>query len=111
MTNLIDKRTKLRIMKKNNKLMYNLYKFHLLDDKYIYILSFLLILYFTFRFYTLRNKKSKDVDNMADVKFNKKYDSYSIKNNTKLSENNYLEKYMKMPNKVRPIPNKIINYM
>ena len=111
MTDLIDKRTKLKIMKKNSKFMYKFYKIHLKSDKYIHILFLLLLLYFAIRYYIIKNKKSKDIDNMADIKYDKNYDSYSIKNNTKLSENNYLEKYMKMPTKVRPVPNKIINNM
>ena len=36
---------------------------------------------------------------------------YRIKNNSKLSENNYLEKYrMQNQTRVTPVPNKVIQY-
>ena len=44
--------------------------------------------------------------------YKKKYDTFRIKNGSKLSENNYLEKYrMQKPTRVTPIPNHVIqNY-
>jgi len=111
MTNLIDKRTQLRILKKNNKFMYKFYILHLKSDKYIFLLFLLLIIYLAVRYFKSKCVEEYVVDNMADIKYNKKYNTYSIKNNSKLSENNYLEQYRKMQTKVRPVPNNIIRYL
>ena len=35
------------------------------------------------------DNNEEDVDYMSDVNYKKKYDSYRIKNGSKLSENNY----------------------
>ena len=112
MTNLIDKRTQLRILKKNNKFMYKFYILHLKSGKYILLLFLLLMLYFAIRYFKLKyseDNNEEDVDYMSDINYNKKYDSYRIKNGSKLSENNYLEKYrMQKQTKVTPVPNKVI---
>jgi hypothetical protein len=113
MTNLIDKKTQMMILKKNNKFMYKFYILHLKSGKYIFMVALLLMLYLAYRYFAVKSKCNKDteeVDNMADIKFKKNYQSYSIKNGSKLAENNYLEKYRKMPTRVRPVPNKVINY-
>jgi len=113
MTNLIDKRTHLKILKKNNKFMYKFYILHLKSDKYILLLFLLLLLYMAIRYFKLSysyNYNKKEIDHMKDIKYDKNYNSYSIKNSSKLSENNYLEKYRTMKQtKVTPIPNKYIN--
>jgi hypothetical protein len=113
MTNLIDKRTQLRILKKNNKFKYKFYILHLKSGKYILLLFLLLMLYFTIRYFKLKysdeNEEAKDT--MADINYKKNYDTYSIKNGSKLSENNYLEKYsMQKQTRVTPVPNKVIQY-
>lgn len=114
MTNLIDKRTQLRILKKNNKFKYKFYILHLKSGKYILLLFLLLMLYFTIRYFKLKYSDEKEedkTDEMANIKYKTNYDTYSIKNGSKLSENNYLEKYrMQKPTRVRPVPNKVIQY-
>ena len=113
MTRLIDKRTQLRILKKNNKFMYKFYILHLKSGKYILLLSLALFLYFFIRYFKINyfdNEEDK-TDNLANVNYEKKYDTYRIKNNSKLSENNYLEKYrMQKQTRVTPVPNKVIQY-
>ena len=113
MTNLIDKRTQLRILKKNNKFMYKFYILHLKSGKYILLLFLLLMLYFTIRYFKLKysDEVKEEKDTMADINYKKNYDTYSIKNGSKLSENNYLEKYrMQKQTRVTPVPNKVIQY-
>jgi hypothetical protein len=113
MTNLIDKRIQLKILKKNNKFMYKFYILHLKSGKYLLPLFLFLILYFAFRYFNLKCKDQEEkLENSAPVKYKKNYNSYTIKDNSKLSENNYLEKYRTMrQTKVTPIPNKVIKYM
>ena len=114
MTNLIDKRTQLRILKKNNKFMYKFYILHLKSGKYMLLLFLLLMLYFAVRYFKLKysDENKEKIDTMADINYKKNYDTFRIKNGSKLSENNYLEKYrMQKPTRVTPIPNHVIqNY-
>ena len=114
MTNLIDKRTQLRILKKNNKFKYKFYILHLKSGKYILLLFLLLMLYFAIRYFKLKysdKTEDEEIDTMSDVRYKKKYNSYGIKNGSKLSENNYLEKYRMMKQtRVTPVPNKVIQY-
>ena len=113
MTRLIDKRTQLRILKKNNKFMYKFYILHLKSGKYILLLSLALFLYFVIRYFKINYSDNEEdkTDNLANVNYEKKYDTYRIKNNSKLSENNYLEKYrMQKQTRVTPVPNKVIQY-
>ena len=114
MTNLIDKRTQLRILKKNNKFMYKFYILHLKSGKYILLLFLLLMLYFAVRYFKLKysDENEEKIDTMADINYKKNYDTFRIKNGSKLSENNYLEKYrMQKQTRVTPIPNYVIqNY-
>lgn len=113
MTNLIDRRTRLRILKKNNKLKYKFYVLNIKSSKYISLIGLLLALYLIFRYFRVKclekENEENDNDNMMNVNYKKGYKSYSIKNSSKLSENNYLEKYRTMPTRVRPVPNKVIN--
>lgn len=115
MTNLIDKRTQLRILKKNNKFMYKFYILHIKSGKYMFLLFLLLMLYFVFKYFKYKSKcnnEKKIEENMYPVKYKKNYNSYTIKNASKLSENNYLEKYRMMTQtKVTPVPNKVIKNM
>ena len=113
MTNLIDKRIQLKILKKNNKFMYKFYILNIKSGNYLIPLIFFLILYFAFRYFNYRCKdKEEKLENSAPVKYKKNYNSYIIKDNSKLSENNYLEKYRTMrQTKVTPVPNKVIKYM
>ena len=107
------KRTQLRILKKNNKFMYKFYILHLKSGKYILLLFLLLMLYFTIRYFKLKysDENEDEKDTMADINYKKNYDTYSIKNGSKLSENNYLEKYrMQKQTRVTPVPNKVIQY-
>jgi hypothetical protein len=113
MTNLIDKRTRLKILKKNNKFMYKFYIIHLKSGRHIYKLLLLLLLYFAYRYYKINYinniDKTDNIDNMADIKYNKNYESYRVKNGSKLSEHNYLQKYRTMrQTRVTPMTNKVI---
>ena len=110
MTNLIDKRTRLKILKKNNKFMYKFYIIHLKSGRHVHTLFLLILLYFAYRYYKINYINNVDnKDNMADIKYNKNYKTYSIKNGSKLSEHNYLQKYRTMrQTRVTPMTNKVI---
>ena len=109
MTYLIDKKTRLRILKKNNKFKYQFQLLNMKVNKHLLYITLFLCLYLAYRYFVICNKNEDITDEeMKNVKYKNKK-SYQIKNSSKLSENNYLEKYMKMPTKVRPVPNNIIN--
>ena len=75
MTRLIDKRTQLRILKKNNKFMYKFYILHLKSGKYILLLLLALFLYFVVRYFKINySDNEENTDNLANVNYEKKYD-------------------------------------
>jgi len=108
MTKLIDRKTRLRILKKNNKLMYKLEVFNIKSDKYIYLMAILLGLYIIFRIFmskkenlnninTRKKKVNINDENEIDNKYNNNYN------------NKYLYNYSQMENKIYPKPPEVIN--
>ncbi len=106
MRSLINKNTKLKMLKKHNKFQYWSYQVHLKSGKYLLIPTILLIIYFIFRYF----KFNKPVDtsgfnnlSMNKVNYNEN-NSYKVnKDGTKLSENNYMDEYYRnIPTRVLP---------
>jgi hypothetical protein len=109
MTNLIDKRTVLKILKKNNKFMYKFYILHLKSDKYIFLIFLLLMLYFAIRYFKIKStcNKKDNTDNMRNISYKKNYNTYRLKDGSPLSEKDMFKTQIK--SKVRPVPNKFIS--